>query len=476
MKLGTLNRRTLLRGAGGVAIGLPLLEAMLPRRAHAAGPKRLVIFFTPNGTNDRARAIPSATGTGFTLPLETEPLAPLKNDLLVLSGISMKTADENREGDEHSVGMSHMLTCVNCVKADGYSTPGGEEYFVSFAGGVSVDQKIVQAIKPPTKLSSLEVGVQSILGIGAHPFSRMIYEDRLRPRPAQDDPREVFKQLFTGFTPPAGSGGPQPMPAPAPTPAPVVDQALERRRSILDYVLDDYKRLSTRLGGLDKRKVDGHLQGLRQIELQLATVPTTTSPASPAVTPGGGCALPADPAPKVTANAFTDQTQFPVLGKLQMDLLVMALACDLTRVASIQWSWARSTQVFSWVSQRDRHHDITHQGWTAGLGNVNRWYAEQLAYFGTALKSMQEGGGSVLDSTVVYWCSDVALGQDHSYTNLRTFLLGSAGGFFKTGQHIKFNNEPHNKLMVTLMRAMGIADANQFGLSTIAAGPLPGLG
>ncbi len=158
-----------------------------------------------------------------------------------------------------------------------------------------------------------------------------------------------------------------------------------------------------------------------------------------------------------------------------MDLLATALACDITRIASIQWSWARSTQVFSWVNQSDRHHDMTHRGWSEGLGRINRWYAEQLAYLGGKLKALKEEPGSVLDNTVIYWCSDVAAGQDHNYANLRTFLLGSCGGFFKTGQHIKFNNEPHNKLMVSLMRAMGISDATQFGDAKVGTGPLPGL-
>ncbi len=262
MKPRILNRRTLLRGAGGIALALPMLEVMAPRRAFAASPKRLVIFYTPNGTNDRGLAIPSQTGMNFTLPLETAPLAPLQKDLLVLSGIDMKTAQGNQVGDLHSIGMSHMLTCVNAVKADGYATPGGGGFFVSYAGGISVDQKIAQTLKPPTRMQSIELGVQSTLGIGVHPFSRMIYEDRLRAKPPQDDPRQVFKALVSNL--PANMQQTPNVPA--------VDHSLEQRGSILDYVMDDYKRLSTQFSGLDKRKVDGHLQGLREIEVQLAAM------------------------------------------------------------------------------------------------------------------------------------------------------------------------------------------------------------
>jgi hypothetical protein len=446
-----------LRGTGGVAVGLPLLEAMLPARAvHAAGPRRFVVFFTPNGTNDYKAFMPQVAGGSFTLGVESDPLLPLKDKLLVLSNVFGRSASQQSDGDQHGVGMAHMLTCIRTAtgpKVDDITTWGG---------GISIDQKIAQALAAPTRFPSLELGVQTTVGTkgtGVHPFSRMVYKDRLQPVPSQDDPREVWKRLFSDLPATAGGG------APGAGAAPAIDQAREQRRSVLDFVRVEYQRLGTRLGARDRQKMDAHLTAIREIEMRLGA-PTMVA---------AGCRRPAEPPAALTPS---DPRQFPEIGKLQIDLLALALACDLTRVASLQWSWARSDVAMSWIGVRDSHHEMSHGKASPTLSSVNRWYAEQLARFATALDALGEGGASVLDNSVVWWCSDVSFGPLHSFTNLRAFLLGSCGGFFKTGQHIAFpgTTATINQLMVTFMRAMGIAGATQFGDPAVPPGALPGMG
>src|SRR5450432_3587400 len=148
-----LNRRALLRGAGGIAIGLPFLEAMEVRRAGAAaaGPiKRIVVFFTPNATNDSTKFVPAAVGPSFVLPEETAPLEPLHKHLLIVSGVNMESAKKD-DGDHHSIGMSHMLTATQWVPAQGFEKPGGDEFTVGFAGGISVDQQIAKKVGAVTR-------------------------------------------------------------------------------------------------------------------------------------------------------------------------------------------------------------------------------------------------------------------------------------------------------------------------------------
>jgi hypothetical protein len=277
----------------------------------------------------------------------------------------------------------------------------------------------------------------------------MIYRGPVDPIPAQDDPAQVWRRLFSelNVAPPTG--------------APVVDQAREQRKSVLDFVRGEYTRLGATVGARDREKLDAHATFLREVEQRLAA--TTAS------APTAGCGKPAQPA----ALTVTDPRLFPAIARLQMDMLAMALACDLTRVISLQMSWARSDVAMTWLGQTLSHHDMSHDQTQPNdkLTAVNKWYAEQVLYLVNALGGLKEAGGSVLDSSVVWWCSEISFGPRHSFTNLRAFLFGSCGGYFKTGQHVATTNTTDNQLMVSFMQAMGL-DANQFGDPTIPTGPI----
>jgi hypothetical protein len=443
-----LSRRAFLGGAGGITIGLPLLESMSERNAGAAAPlpKRLVIFFSPNATNNPAEFMPQQVGASYTLGKETAPLLPLRDKLLVLSGINMESAKQD-DGDHHSIGMSHMLTATKWIPAPGYEKPGGDQFTVGFAGGISIDQHIAKQVGTTTKFPSLEFGVISISDYGVHPFSRMISAGPNQPVPAEDDPGAMFNRVFTDGTVVAGT---------------TVEQANAQRRSVLDFVTDDFVRLETKLGTRDRQKVDQHLTAVRNLEARLSrvTTPPSASCANETFTPSG--------------NPL-DKSNIPVTGKLQMDLLTLALCCDVTRVASIQWSWARSLLAHPWVQVADQHHTLSHGGASDALSRINTWFAQQLAYLGTSMQAIDEGNGqTLLDNSVVYWCGECAIGYNHDYNNIRAFLLGSCGGALRTGQHIHLENEPHNKLLVTLMNAMGVA-GSQFGDPQFGTGALPGV-
>jgi hypothetical protein len=458
MKSLRLTRRALLRGAGGILVGLPALEALQPARAATpTAPKRLVIVYSPNGTDSQLTEPdfwPQQTGPSFVLGKEVTPLEPLRKHLLIVSGVngeSMKQDDSTvnpkaaGHGDLHSIGMSQMLTGVSfvydAVTAAPGSLPGG------YAGGISVDQYIAKKLAPPTRFPTLEFGVINATDVGVLPFSRMISTGRNQPVPAEQDPARMFTRIFTNGTPMGTM---------------TVDQSVAQRKSVLDFVLSESTRLRQRVSASDRQKLDEHLTAVRDLEARLRPLST------PMNTQASCNAVPAvqDPGDPL------DKANFPATGKLHMDLLTLALKCDVTRIASLQWSWARSTLVHTWAGASKGHHEMTHEGHSAELTGVNNWYAQQLAYLGQALLATQDvDGNSLLDNTLVYWCSDVAWGINHSFDGLRSFFLGSCGGAVKTGQHIAMGGQAHQKLLVTMMNAMGVME-NQFGDAAYGTGPL----
>ena len=237
-------------------------------------------------------------------------------------------------------------------------------------------------------------------------------------------------------------------------------QLAAQRKSVLDYVQDDMTRLQTHLGTKDRQKIDNHLTAIRNLEVRLGKGGPT-----------GSCG-----ATFTAAGDPLNKTNFPATGKQQMDLLKLALQCDATRVASLQWSWARSQLSHPWAGVNDSHHTLSHGSASPTLSQINTWYAKQVAYFASALAAVDDGNGkTLLDNTLVYWCGECARGYDHDFNNIRIFLLGTCGGAIKTGQHIKFTGaQPHNALLVTLMNAMGVPD-QQFGDPQWGTGPLAGV-
>jgi Protein of unknown function (DUF1552) len=437
-----INRRTLLHGAGGALIGLPLLGRM----AHAATtvPRRFIVMFSPNGTVFE-NWIPSGGETNFALSPILAPLEPHRKDIVVISGVDQQ---QGGGGDAHVRGMGCMLTGLP-VNAGG--TWGGNG---SWAGGISVDQEIAKKIGNDTKFRSLELGV----GVGLGPpgntptsvWTRMSYLGSNAPVPPENSPYQAFARIFSAL-------GDDPTGA---------LRIRAQRKTILDGMKSEYASLIAKLGGDDKVRVEAHLQAIRDIELALDREPGG----------GIGCKKP------VQGNAidFLKNDNHGAVGRLQTDLMVMAMACDLTRVASLQWSHSVGETRFSWLGIIEGHHEISHKGdsdTTARdqLTKINRWYAEQLAYLIGKLKEMPEEGGTMLDHTLILWCNELGKGNAHSGLDAPYVLAGRAGGKLRTGRFLAMpGNVPHNNLLVSLLNAMDIP-ATRFGKPEWCTGPLAGL-
>jgi hypothetical protein len=237
---------------------------------------------------------------------------------------------------------------------------------------------------------------------------------------------------------------------------------LLRRKSVLDLVKQDLEGLKPRLGSLEQQKLEAHLDSIRKLELGLT--------GSGAVK---GCGKPA--APAVDAQ---DGPSFPAVGALQMDLLVTALACGMTRVASLQWSHTVGPHVFSWLGLSEGHHALSHIDDSNAAGvehfvKAERWFSEQFASLVDRLKKTPDpAGGSLLDSTLVVWAKEMGDGRLHDCFSVPFVLAG--GGVFKPGRYLQLGGVPHQKLLVSICQAMGLSNQT-FGDATKGQGPLDAL-
>jgi hypothetical protein len=264
----------------------------------------------------------------------------------------------------------------------------------------------------------------------------------------EDRPRKAFQRMFGDVT------GADPS---------ELDKLALRKRSILDVVKGDLADLYPRLGREEQIKLEQHLDALRKTEKGMTGV--------------GNCATPLSP---VEIDPYANDN-FPAVGRAQMDLLVTALACGLTRVASIQWAHTVSPTVFRWLGLTEGHHDLSHKDDSNAQGvadfvTAERWHAEQFAYLLSALGTLPEPGGSgtMLDNTVVLWAKELADGRRHDGKSVPFILAGKAGGYLKTGRYLNFGGAPHQKLLVSICQAMGLTNPT-FGDPSHGTGPLDGL-
>lgn len=456
MMRGQLARRQLLRGSLLAAAALPLFEATRARGQAGQYPKRLLIFYTPNGTID-AEWRPQGSETGFQLGRILAPLEPFRDKLLVLGGVHMALADSGF-GSHHTRGIGGLLTgrpiLEGTFESAGPPTAG-------WASGISIDQHLANALAPPTRFRSLELGVQVV---DAEVRGRLCYTGASQPLPPVESPYAAFDRVFAGLSLPG-------------TDPNAVDPALERlrknRQTVLGLVREELNAARPQLGRDDRAKLEQHLASIQDIERRLL-------PAS-----GGGGANVTCAAPELgPALDLTAAANLPAIGRLQLDIAAAAMACDLTRIATVQWTHAESDQTFPFLNVSGAHHTMSHAGDAdaqarENLTKINVWFGEQLAYLLGKLASYPEGNGTLLDNTVVLWCNEVGKGNNHEHRDLPFLLAGSCGGYFSTGRFVDYQangaaGHPHNDLLVSLAHAMGATDAT-FGDAAHCTGPLPGL-
>ncbi|MEE2780258.1 MAG: DUF1552 domain-containing protein [Myxococcota bacterium] len=444
-----LSRRRFLAGAGGVTLGLPLLQSMgalaASSRAGSTAPTRLLIFFTPNGCVQSQR-LTSTDPVDFAFGPSMAPLTPHRDRLVVLDGISMNTI-ELGPGDPHQRGIGQMLTGMPLEEGVLFEPFDGGIY-AGWGGGISVDQVVADHLLGETWLKSLEEGVQTMLRPALDVWGVCCYAGPGQPIPPENDPSRVFQRLFGG-----GAQGVE-----------AITRLHAQRRSVLDLVLGDFKALEQRVGADDRAKLELHQTAIRDLEIRLQA----QGSAGPGCSPGA--------APQ--AYDLTDPDQFEAIGRAQIDLMVQAFACDLTRVGTVQWSAANGDQIFSDLGLDMGHHGITHEVWddmvTQHLVDIDAWYARQFAYLLDALAAVPEGAGTLLDQTLVVWVNELDEGYGHSFSNMPYVLAGGAGGQLSTGRCLSFNETSHTDMLVSVLQLMGLS-VETFGQPEYCSGPLVGL-
>ena len=452
-----LNRRTVLRGAGSIAIALPWLEIMGEERlahAQAAGvAKRFLSVYTPGGTV-LDKFWPSATDPSTSSILA--PLAPVKDKLLVMKGLNMDCA----VGEQHQAGIIGFLT--------GSKQTGSPKDFSSYA---SIDQVIATRLQGDMTTrkprGSLQMAVRWATGKShglLHPINAANFEDtkELTAIPPRLDPQEIFTDLFGALAPDSGQ-----------------DARIARRKSVLDFVDKRYAALSGKLGAADKAKLENHLTKIRDIELALDT----------GIVGSGICKAPT----KVDTTGYNPTTGLmsgdageikdeksdeliPTVGKWMMDMMVMAFACDLTSVGSFQWTDTEAKHTFPWLNLPNHHHFYQHDGTFQPVQceQIAVWYSQMHAYLLAAMAAVEMAPGkSMLDESVVFFGSELAHPPTHDKKNM-PFMLAGGGGGLKGGRMIDFGGKPHNDALVSILNLFGDTRTT-YGHEEFCTGALAGL-
>jgi hypothetical protein len=433
----SLKRRAFLRGLAfgvPVAVGLPVLEKFLNGNGTAfadgeALPRRFGIFFWGNGRGiDASRWNPAATGTTWEVSPQLEPLAAYKQYLNVVSGTKVKLSNSPQG---HHRGSVAILSGRDFITQPANGAP----YRSTFAGP-SIDQTIAAVTGAMTPFKSLELGMSSKLVKGEGTTLQFISHNGPDSGNQQEyDPAKLFDRIFAG-----GATGPTQDPE-------LAKKAAEMKASVLDSVLADLNALETRVGARDKARLQQHAENIRAIEKRLGGGGTNLS---------AECMNPTRPGALAT-NPKGEPFEERVLAMSKV--LSLALACDLTRVFSIQFSGSASNPVFHPIGITGGNHDITHQG-AAGQENVDKstiWTMKQFGVFLGALESAVEGDSNLLKQSAIMATSDTSDGSAHSVDDYPILIAGSAGGFFKNpGVHYRSNGENSSIALLSLVRSMGL--------------------
>jgi len=442
----TLGRRRFLQSLGLSAATVPFvvgLDSLYVKADVAAVPKkRFVHMYTPNGalySNFRLRVQGTDTdisdGTALAHPnLILSPLQENAANIMVLDRLSYITARaeyqdpaDSPDGIDHpgghQKGIASMLT-------GGFLWGGTQDVGnAGLADRISLDQVLATRIFANlTKFPSIEVGVQVDENLNdRYVDKRTSYNAKIDPRTPQNDPFVLFQTLFG--TPGADSG------------AQAKRAFLDK--SVLDAAVADFGRLSSKLSKADQTLLEHHADSIRKLETQLGNVVDCGAVAPPSAT--GAPAFGSDQ--KTTHDWAMLEANFPVVGDMMMNIIVQAMACGLTNVATLLWANSETNLQYTWIPEvdytldKDGHHAMSHAR-SKYLLHIDKWYASQYNTLINRLKAVPESGGTgtLLDNSLLWWSSCLGDGAAHLSRNVPIVLAGSNGGYFRQGRNIQFNN------------------------------------
>ncbi len=426
-----LSRRSFLRGAG-VALGLPLLEAMAFGAAKASPPVRMSCLYFPNGMWEKDWN-PAKAGADYELPFALQPLAPHKADVLVITGLDKK---HSHQGDGHYAKTANYLTGLPVYRTTGKDLSVGQ---------ASIDQYCAGRIGHLTPLPSLELGIDPVIsGIDSNVGFTRLYGSHISWRSAttpvarEINPRLAWQRLFgmnrAVAVDPAGA------------------RKQEDDRKLLDLVLEDAQSLRGRLGRDDQTKFDEYLDSIRGVEKRIEFFSKPDPRDWKAPEPG-------DYAPP--AGAPGDHKAHV---RLMFDLITLAFQTDTTRINTFMFANDVSGKNFAGLIDgvKGAHHEFSHHESKKEkfepYSKIVRWHVEQLAYLLDRMKSVKEGQGTLLDNTMVMFGSSISDGNRHDPAGLPILLAGRGGGTILSGRHLAFPKAtPLCNLYTAMLERMGTA-------------------
>lgn len=446
-----ISRRKMLKGMGA-CIALPYLEAMsiprIPYGQKGPFPTRSAYLFMPNGVHPD-RWTPEKFGSEFELSPLLQPLAPHKQDLLILGQLMNKNSTV--EGvDGHYARTANLLTSMPIQKTIGDNIN---------SGGISVDQLIAEKIGHETLFPSLEYGLDRIkTGVDTNVGYTLLYASSIawktptQPLSKEIDPRLAFERLFKNYIP--------------------GKEAKEDpwKKSILDMVMDDAKNLKNNLGRSDQDKLEEYLESIRSIEKRIVNEENKEKFEANITDDIKKELIRVDQRIDEYAEMYegVDVTEKT---RLMLDIMALAFWSDATRVSTFMFGNSVSNRNFSFLNGvSGNHHSISHhmdnEEKMEEYALINHWHIEQYAYFLSKLKSIKEGDGTLLDNSMIMFASGLRDGNRHSPYNLPVLMAGKGGGKLKTGQNLEFGkNTPLANLYLTMLQNMNFevdrfADSN----------------
>lgn len=433
----SLPRRTLLRGAG-VALALPLLDAMAPAltalaRSAANPVRRLGFVYVPFGA-PLGSWVPATEGRIAELPGPLKPLEPFRDHLIVPTGLEIQTGHPT---GNHALSAACFLSCARARMTEG----------TDYRLGTTADQIAARQIGKETPLPSLELSLdfEYTGGNGDNGFNgvyidTMAWSSPTTPLPTEANPRVVFERLF-------GDGG---------SPAEQVAE-IRTNRSILDSVGEHIARLGREVGAADRTRVGEYVDSIREVERRIQKAESQHADS-----------LPADLTRPVGVPESWEEH-----AKLMFDLQLLALRADITRIISFQLARERSTRAYPQIGVPDGHHPLSHHAHDAEkiakLQKVNAYHLSLFAHLLEKMQSTQDGDGSLLDHSMYLYGSGMGDGNLHDHQNLPLVVVGGGAGRLKgekAGRHVRFKEAtPHANLLLTLLEKVGVHQ-EAFGNST----------
>lgn len=432
-----INRRAALKAAG-VTLGLPFLDAMVPAGAAqaqtAAAPKlRMGFFYMPHGAimynTSHGPAMdkwtPSGSGSDFKLSPILSSLEPHKKYVSSFGNLENAAT----AGSVHSFTPS---TWLSCTRPD---TGRAKAHMA-----VTLDQVMAKIISQDTPLPSLEVASETIVQTSAGNnsiYTTLSFRDADSPLPMETNPRKVFLQLFgEGDTPQERAA--------------IADET----GSILDLILDDTKKLQSRIGSGDRVVLDGYLDSVREVErrAQMAGAKDLS-------------ALKIPTAPVGELEDFAEQV------KLMFDLIALAYQADLTRVVAFVTAAEGTNRTYNHIGISDAFHPMSHHANDLDrlnkLAKIQAWHVEKFAEFISKMAATPDGPGTLLDHSIFMFGSNMSNSDKHDNYPEPNILVGGGNGRMKLGgQHLALpERTPIANLHLTLLQKAGV-ERDKFGDST----------